>query len=164
MAQKSKKRPIRRVAKAKKSAPKKKAPKRKAPKRSAAATRKAAAKAKPTRVTAKTLRQRAAKARPIRRVVELDEPRERADSEKVRLGKKGFETDDLSEEMGEAFVRTATSGEQADEDMRDEEVPEERGGPFVETTAREEFARGTDESNPRDAEPAALPTTSREED
>ena len=59
-------------------------------------------------------------------------------------------------------MESATSGEQAAEDMRDEEVPEESGGPFVETTANSEFAYGTDASNPEDAERAPFPTTRRE--
>jgi hypothetical protein len=48
------------------------------------------------------------------------------------------------------------------EDSRDQEVPEESGGPFVETSGRREFAYGTDASNPKDAEPAPFPTTRRE--
>ena len=43
------------------------------------------------------------------------------------------------------------------EESGDEVVPEELGGPFVETSASEEFASGTDESNPFDAETEALP-------
>src|SRR5713226_8724453 len=67
-----------------------------------------------------------------------------------------------AEELGEEFVESATSGEQAAQDIRDEEVPEESGGPFVETSGRSEFAHGTDASNPKDAEPAPFPTTRRE--
>jgi hypothetical protein len=55
----------------------------------------------------------------------------------------GAAADDLAEELGEEFVRSATSGEQAAQDIRDEEVPEESGGPFVETSGRSEFAYGT---------------------
>ena len=69
--------------------------------------------------------------------------------------------DDLAEEMGEAAVATATSGAQAAEDIRDEDLPEEEGGPFVTTSGRKEFARGTDASNPEDAEPADFPTANR---
>ena len=182
MAKKSKKRPTRKTAKSKKTAarrsrsparktrPSKKAsPRRAAPKpkaRRKASHRAAAApkKASPTRVTARSVRQRAAPVKPIRHLVDDDEPRERMDAETTLLGSRGGEeSDDLAEELGEAFVMTATSGEQADEDIRDEEVPEERGGPFVVTPAGREFARGTDESNPADAEPAALPTSSADE-
>ncbi len=73
---------------------------------------------------------------------------------------RGAADDDLAEELGEEFVESATSGEQA-ADMRDEEVPEESGGPFVETSGRSEFAYGTDASNPKDAECAPFPTTRR---
>ena len=59
-------------------------------------------------------------------------------------------------------MQSATSGEQAAQDIRDEEVPEESGGPFVETSGRSEFAYGTDASNPKDAERAPFPTTRRE--
>jgi hypothetical protein len=74
----------------------------------------------------------------------------------------GVEDDSLAEELGEAAVESATSGDQAAENIRDEDLSEEEGGPFVITRARREFARGTDASNPEDAEPAAFPTaTSR---
>src|ERR1700694_400508 len=62
---------------------------------------------------------------------------------------RGAVDDDLAERLGEEFVASATSGEQAAEDMRDEEVPEESGGPFVETSGASEFAYGTDASNPK---------------
>ena len=75
---------------------------------------------------------------------------------------RGAVDDDLAERLGEEFVASATSGEQAAEDMRDEEVPEESGGPFVETSGASEFAYGTDASNPKDAERAPFPTTRRE--
>jgi hypothetical protein len=75
---------------------------------------------------------------------------------------RGAADDDLAEELGEEFVESATSGEQAAEDMRDKEVPEESGGPFVETSGASEFAYGTDASNPKDAERAPFPTTRRE--
>ncbi len=75
---------------------------------------------------------------------------------------RGAADDDLAEELGEEFVQSATSGEQAAQDIRDGEVPEESGGPFVETSGRSEFAYGTDASNPKEAEPAPFPTTRRE--
>ena len=66
-------------------------------------------------------------------------------------------TDDLAEMRGEGFLRSATSGEDLEEEASDEVVPEELGGPFLETNASDEFALGTDESNPEDAEPEPLP-------
>jgi hypothetical protein len=68
--------------------------------------------------------------------------------------------DELGLELGEEYVRSVTSGEHAADDIRDEEVPEEHGGPFITTDAEEEFAEGVDGSNPADAEPAALPIVS----
>jgi hypothetical protein len=57
--------------------------------------------------------------------------------------------DSLTEQVGEAFVRAALSGEYAGEDA--EPVDEEVGGPFIETRAKTEFAGGTDPSNPEGA-------------
>jgi len=65
--------------------------------------------------------------------------------------------DDLAETLAEEFVHSATSGEDQTEAALDQMVPEEIGGPFVETGAEEEFADGVDESNPADAEPEAMP-------
>ena len=68
--------------------------------------------------------------------------------------------DDLAENLAEDYLQGATSGgEPFAEEQNDEIVPEELGGPFVETSARDEFADGTDESNPADAERAPLPLT-----
>jgi len=68
-------------------------------------------------------------------------------------------TDALAEELGESFVLSATSGEDSEE-YYERERPEEEGGPFLETSAHTEFAYGTDESNPEDAEPAPWPAVS----
>jgi hypothetical protein len=67
--------------------------------------------------------------------------------------------DDLAENMAEEYLQSATSGEDAAEESQDQIVPEEIGGPFVETSGEEEFASGTDESNPPDAEREPLPRT-----
>ena len=67
--------------------------------------------------------------------------------------------DALAEELGEAFVRTATSGEDEEEDRLDQVVPEELGGPFVETTSEREFAYDTDASNPEEATREPFPRT-----
>jgi len=67
--------------------------------------------------------------------------------------------DDLAENLGEEFVESATSGENQEEEVLDQEVPEERGGPFVESTAGTEFAWGTDASNPKGAKREPFPTT-----
>jgi hypothetical protein len=67
--------------------------------------------------------------------------------------------DDLVEELGEEFVGQATSGEYEGEDLQDQQVAEERGGPFVETSASTEFAEGTDPSNPKGATREPFPRT-----
>jgi hypothetical protein len=67
--------------------------------------------------------------------------------------------DDLVEELAEEFVEEATSAEHEGEDVLDQEVPEEVGGPFVETTADQDFAHGTDPSNPKGAKREPFPTT-----
>jgi hypothetical protein len=74
-----------------------------------------------------------------------------------KLGSKGEKIDDLGEELGEAFVQSATSGAQAAEEFRDEETIDEKGGPFVETDGATEFAKGTDPSNPEDADREPFP-------
>jgi hypothetical protein len=62
--------------------------------------------------------------------------------------------DDLAEMLGEEYVRSVTSGEEQGVELRDEPVPEDEGGPFLETSARKEFAH-----DPDDSEPEPLPTT-----
>jgi hypothetical protein len=54
---------------------------------------------------------------------------------------------------------TATSGEDEGEDVANQDVPEELGGPFVVTDADTEFAQGTDASNPRGAKREPFPRT-----
>jgi hypothetical protein len=66
--------------------------------------------------------------------------------------------DELAEELAEEFVSSATSGEEAGEDGLEQVVPEENGGPFIQTSGDAEFADGTDESNPADAEVEPFPT------
>jgi hypothetical protein len=69
--------------------------------------------------------------------------------------------DDIAETLAEEFVQSATSGEEAGEDVRDEWVPEEVGGPFVETRADDEFADDEDASNPPETQPEPFPTANR---
>ena len=66
--------------------------------------------------------------------------------------------DDFANELAEEFLTAATSGEPVSQEARDTIVPEDSGGPFVVTSARTEFAKGTDASNPADAEVEAFPT------
>lgn len=71
--------------------------------------------------------------------------------------------DDFVEELGETAVATMTSGEEALAPDLDAEVEEERGGPFVETSAQVEFAAGTDESNIEEATREPLPLANQSE-
>jgi hypothetical protein len=73
----------------------------------------------------------------------------------------GFHTGEpLAEEMGEAFLQSATSGEESEAERRDRILPEESGGPFVRTRASQEFAYDLDESNIAEATREPLPKTS----
>ncbi len=67
--------------------------------------------------------------------------------------------DDLAEQLGEEFVAAATKGEAEGEDVLNQDVPEERGGPFLVTTGGTEFAEGTDPSNPKGAKREPFPRT-----
>jgi hypothetical protein len=66
--------------------------------------------------------------------------------------------DALAEELAEEFLSSATSGEPSLQENRDNEVTDEAGGPFITTTARQEFAKGIDASNPPGAKKEAFPT------
>lgn len=77
---------------------------------------------------------------------------------------KGSRTSEsLAQELGENFVETATSGEERETERHDQITAAEVGGPFVVTSAGEEFASGTDESNIREALREPLPRTSKAE-
>ena len=73
----------------------------------------------------------------------------------------GAEDDDLAEELGEESVEAAMSGQSSAEDNLNAEVPEETGGPFVETTGETEFGYGTHPRNRRGAGPATVPRIRR---
>jgi hypothetical protein len=79
------------------------------------------------------------------------------DSDKAFVGARA--KDPLAEEMGETWVATATSGEDESQDVYSQNVPEDEGGPFVPTTAGQEFAEGTDASNPAGAKREPFPRT-----
>jgi hypothetical protein len=76
----------------------------------------------------------------------------------------GFRTGEpLAKELGEAFLESATSGEESEPERRERVLPEESGGPFVRTRASQEFAYGLDESNIAEATREPLPKTSNED-
>jgi hypothetical protein len=66
-------------------------------------------------------------------------------------------SDDLAEVLAEDFIASATSGNEVLEDDLDQTLPEELGGPFVATRARDELADDIDGSNPVDAKREPLP-------
>ena len=66
----------------------------------------------------------------------------------------------LANELGEAFLESATSGEESEPERRERILTEEEGGPFVSTGARQEFAYDFDESNIAEATREPLPKTS----
>lgn len=67
--------------------------------------------------------------------------------------------DPLAEELGKEFVETVTSGEDEGTEVRDSDNVEEIGGPFVSTTAGQEFDYDADESNPKGARREPFPRT-----
>jgi hypothetical protein len=71
--------------------------------------------------------------------------------------------EELSEELGEAYLESATSGEQSEPERHERITPDELGGPFIVSSARREFAEGTDESNIAEATREPLPRTSKAE-
>ena len=85
--------------------------------------------------------------------------RENQEDDNRAFFKKAHSGDDLAEELGEQAVGTMTSGEDQSEHLTGEEVEEERGGPFVKTREGDEFAGGTDRSNPRDSTREPFPRT-----
>jgi len=62
--------------------------------------------------------------------------------------------DRVANEFGEAFVEAATSGEGSN--RRHRVTPDEHGGPFLYTSAREEFALDDEERGISDAPPELL--------
>ena len=72
-----------------------------------------------------------------------------------------FSADSAAEESAEEFVLTVTSGEDGGESELDDVTLEERGGPFVETSAATEFGYRTDATNPVDATREPFPTSRR---
>ena len=69
--------------------------------------------------------------------------------------------DALAENLAEQFLTSATSAEDATPEAMDREVPEDSGGPFVETTGAREFARDSEAPNIPGAERAAFPSPMR---
>jgi hypothetical protein len=68
--------------------------------------------------------------------------------------------DPLARALGEVFVAAATTGEDAGLEAFNERTSEDEGGPFVVTRGRDEFARGSDPSNPEGATREPFPKVS----
>jgi hypothetical protein len=127
----------------------------------AKAAKRPAARSKARRPAAKPAAKRAKRLAPaLRHIVESDEPRERVGDADDRAFVGTDTAVDEAQELGEEFVRSVTSGEEAESEMEEEEATEEQGGPFVVTSASTEYGFGTDESNPADAEKAPFPHVS----
>jgi len=157
-------RPKKAAARPKSAAPKRAAPKRAAPKRAApkkAAPKKALASQRP-RSTANGVhrRDRAGHLDPKYaadlRAKSAEGHETTTDDAFLRGAKSG---DDLAEELGEEAVETMTTGEDEGNESRDRFEDEEIGGPFVESSGKNEFADDSDESNPDDATREPFPKT-----
>jgi hypothetical protein len=91
----------------------------------------------------------------VRHQVEVDEPAPRLDGE---AAVKPAGVDALGEELGEAFVENLTGADDAATEHRAEDTTDEAGGPFLISAAVQEYAAGTDASNPADAKREPFPT------
>ncbi|MGH7295699.1 MAG: hypothetical protein ACRELB_12225 [Polyangiaceae bacterium] len=90
--------------------------------------------------------------------------RDRAQESARRAIEKAFvrgpSTADASAELsGEEFLQAATSGEERGASDLDAVSSEERGGPFLVTTGRTEYAYDADASNPASATREPFPKT-----
>jgi hypothetical protein len=92
--------------------------------------------------------------------VEVDEARERAESQEVLGLEPSDGVDEIGDELGQTYVENVTGADDASTEHRATETPADDGGPFVVTSGAVEFASGTDASNPAGAEREALPTVS----
>lgn len=55
--------------------------------------------------------------------------------------------DELGEELGEAYIQTATTGEESEIERHERQTEAETGGPFVATSAPEEVSYESDSSD-----------------
>ena len=85
-------------------------------------------------------------------------------AENVAFLERAKSADPLAEVLGEEFLEAATTGEDAGIEALNQNLPEDEGGPFVLTRGRDEFARGNDASNPRDATREPFPRVLADQD
>ena len=92
-------------------------------------------------------------------------PHRRADDGRAFLPDPGsgptHVSDEFAELVAEEFLASATSAEEVSEDVRDELLPEELGGPFLEDRASMEIVNDIDESNPKGSTREPVPTAMR---
>jgi hypothetical protein len=69
--------------------------------------------------------------------------------------------DELGDELGAAFVQSATSGEEAEPGRKDQITPEEDGGPFVISSAVKEYTTWADASDIEGATREPFPKSSK---
>jgi protein-disulfide isomerase len=81
------------------------------------------------------------------------------EDDRAFIGGGGRSNDALAEQLGEEFVESATSGQDDGDERFDQVVPEENGGPFVESNGAIEFADDDEPPNIDDAPPEPFPKT-----
>jgi len=69
------------------------------------------------------------------------------------------ETDPGAVELAYEYVESATAAQSEGQEMLDRHMPEEEGGPFVETSAQTEFAMDSEAPNIEGATREPFPTT-----
>jgi hypothetical protein len=70
--------------------------------------------------------------------------------------------EDLSEFLGESFVTSVTTGDDAEDEMSELSNPGEVGGPFIQTGGSQEFgASRSPSADSEPGEPEAFPTAVR---
>ena len=94
-------------------------------------------------------------------------PRPRSDDADAFLRERGGQdpivsNEDVSELLGEGFIQSVLTGDDADEELHEEATPEEVGGPFVKTDGRQEFGQSRSPDAPQEpAEREPFPTAVR---
>ncbi len=71
----------------------------------------------------------------------------------------GTESDPGAIELAYEYVESATAAQSEGQEMLDRHMPEEEGGPFVETSAQTEFAMDSEAPNIEGATREPFPTT-----
>ena len=83
----------------------------------------------------------------------------RAGRERERESFVGMDGDPGAVELAYEYVESATAAQSEGQEMLDRHLPEEEGGPFVETSAQTEFAMDSEAPNIEGATREPFPTT-----